>query len=390
MVADNTPARPSSRPIRVAVVGGGPGGLATAIALSKNPNVEVHIYEKDLVLREVGAGINIGPNSWNVLELLGVADSLRTKLQSALLAHVPPGVVRLSKKLEKITDVGDKGVELQFTDGTIETADLVVGADGIRSVVRDCAWPDYKIAFTGTTIWRAILPLRDLTDQDARFGITGWWHLPTSHVYFSPVGEGLGEIASREYQDPAIHSASKVVWGVPVTNKHVESHFKDYLPSIRAALTKIPDGAWREFAAFAGPELASLTAWGGKIVLVGDSSHALSGAFGSGAGFAMEDGWTLAQALNHHGNDIGKAAALFDRIRVPYYSRMYEYLGSQAAKRAEKLRELEVTTAGLTEEERVKVKVIKEGGDMSWIYQNHIGKVWEAALAEPEGDGKGL
>lgn len=230
--------------------------------------------------------------------------------------------------------------------------------------------------------------MKDLTDQDPRFGITGWWHLPASHVYFSPVGEGLGEIASREYQDPAIHSASKVVWGVPVTNEHVESHFKEYLPEIQTALAKIPDGAWREFAAFAGPELASLVAWGGKIVLVGDSSHALSGAFGSGAGFAMEDGWVLAQALKHYGNDLAKASALFDRIRVPYYSRMYEYLGGQAAKRAEKLRELEVTTAGLTEEERVKIKVIKEGGDMSWIYKNNIGKVWDTALAELEGNGK--
>lgn len=101
-----------------------------------------------------------------------------------------------------------------------------------NQIVRDSAWPDYKIAFTGTTIWRALLPLEDLTAQDPRFGVTGWWHLPTSHVYFSPVGEGLGEIASREYQDPAVHSASKVVWGVPVTNEHVESHFKvrDLLP----------------------------------------------------------------------------------------------------------------------------------------------------------------
>lgn len=58
----------------------------------------------------------------------------RTKLQSALLAHVPHSVMRLSKKLDKITDLGDQGVELQFSDGTSETADLVVGADGIRSV----------------------------------------------------------------------------------------------------------------------------------------------------------------------------------------------------------------------------------------------------------------
>lgn len=76
MTTENTSDKSSPRPLRVAVVGGGPGGLATAIALSKIPNVEVHIYEKDKILREVGAGINIGANSWNVLKLLGVADSL--------------------------------------------------------------------------------------------------------------------------------------------------------------------------------------------------------------------------------------------------------------------------------------------------------------------------
>jgi salicylate hydroxylase len=63
-------------PLRVAIIGGGPGGLATAIALSKVPDVEATIYEQASVLREVGAGISIGQNSWNVLELLGVANSL--------------------------------------------------------------------------------------------------------------------------------------------------------------------------------------------------------------------------------------------------------------------------------------------------------------------------
>ena len=66
----------SAPPLKVAVVGGGPGGLATAIALSKVPNVEVQIYEQAKILREVGAGISIGQNTWNVLELLGVADTL--------------------------------------------------------------------------------------------------------------------------------------------------------------------------------------------------------------------------------------------------------------------------------------------------------------------------
>jgi salicylate hydroxylase len=66
----------SAKRLRVAIIGGGPGGLSTAIALAKIPNIDSTIYEQASVLREVGAGISIGPNTWNVLELLGVADTL--------------------------------------------------------------------------------------------------------------------------------------------------------------------------------------------------------------------------------------------------------------------------------------------------------------------------
>ncbi|KAI0601110.1 hypothetical protein F4775DRAFT_542698 [Biscogniauxia sp. FL1348] len=403
--------------LKVAIVGGGPGGLATAIALSRVPNVKVTIYERASVLREVGAGISIGENTWNVLELLGVADSLtswhetwttlnmngrsgkevhrreksrdsvnrppirtqRTKLQSALLAHIDPGILQLSKKLVRMFDLGDEGVELHFQDGSTTTADLVVGADGIRSVVRDTAWPGYEIKFTGTTIWRTLLPWDDVKDLNPTFEITGWWHSPTTHVYFSPVGDGLWEIASRAWHDPAIHGASKVSWGVPVDNAHVESHFTEYLPEIREALSRVPAGNWREFAAFAGPELAELTAWDSKVVLVGDSSHALSGAFGSGAGFAMEDGWVLAQALAHFGNDRRRALALFNAIRVPYYSRMYAHLAAEAARRAAKLREI----GNPSYDERVEAKIITDGGAaMAWIYNNDIGAVWSEAVRE--------
>ncbi|OSS43611.1 hypothetical protein B5807_11735 [Epicoccum nigrum] len=406
-----------SKPLKVAIVGGGPGGLGTAIALSKVPDVEVTIYEQASELREVGAGISVGANSWRVLELLGVADALdsghetwtvlnlngrsgeelhrrektrarggrapirtqRTKLQSALLSQIRPGTIQLSKKLSSVADLGAAGVELTFKDGSSATADLVVGADGIRSAVRGAAWPDYEIKFTGTTIWRALLPWDSVKDLDPRFGITGWWHTPTTHVYFSSVGDGQWEIAARAWHDPAVHSASKVSWGVPVANAHVESHFTEYLPQIRQALSRVPPGGWREFAAFAGPEMDTLIAWENKVVLVGDSSHALSGAFGSGAGFAMEDGWILAQCLDRFGNDVNRALPLFDRIRLSYYARMYEHLASEAARRAMKLE----GTRAPSFDERVASKIISDGGaDMSWIYDNDIEAVWKRAVRE--------
>lgn len=66
----------TSPSLRIAIIGGGPGGLGAAIALSALPNVEVTIYEQARELREIGAGIQIGYNCWKVLELLGAADKV--------------------------------------------------------------------------------------------------------------------------------------------------------------------------------------------------------------------------------------------------------------------------------------------------------------------------
>jgi len=78
---------PSATPplLRVAIIGGGPGGLGTAIAFSSLPNVEISLFEQARELREIGAGINIGYNCWRVLELLGAADGVKGHLSPETL-----------------------------------------------------------------------------------------------------------------------------------------------------------------------------------------------------------------------------------------------------------------------------------------------------------------
>jgi salicylate hydroxylase len=71
--------------LRIAIIGGGPGGLSSAIALSKLPNVEVTIYEQARELREIGAGIQIGYNCWKVLELLGADSDVRGHVQEGII-----------------------------------------------------------------------------------------------------------------------------------------------------------------------------------------------------------------------------------------------------------------------------------------------------------------
>ncbi|KIW20754.1 hypothetical protein PV08_01332 [Exophiala spinifera] len=430
-MGDAGPLQESST-LRVAIVGGGPAGLGAAIALSALPNIQVSLFEQAKELREIGAGIRIGYNCWRVLELLGAAEDVkghhktsiihrngltgelvkqtgpvdlplryqprrvrRTRLQSALRAQVAPGIIQLNKRLLSLEDLGDSGVRLTFQDGTIAEADLVVGSDGIRSVVRDHIFPEHKIRFTGTTIWRVIIPVSKISNVPELTVSTSWWHGPSGHVYHSfvddpdetPEEERYIEIAARNVVDPATVTGKTFSWGIPATNERVQSHFEDYDARIREFLAQVPEGQWKEFAAFAGPRLDRLTGWD-KVVLLGDASHPLSGAFGSGAAFALEDGWILARTIEHAyaqggatstSQPLSKALDVFDRIRSPYYSRMYQYLDGLKQKTS-RPKDSNATFAST-----LKSRIEAFGGEeaLPWIYRNDIEGVWrDFVLAE--------
>lgn len=279
--AEKQPMIPS--PLRVAIIGGGPAGLGAAIALSHLPDTDVTIYEKATQLREVGAGIRIGYNCWRVLELLGAAQDVRghrkeqvlhrngmdgrvlvetdntvhdgaavprryqplrvrrTRLQAALVRRVKDGVVRLGREvvgLERV-DAGVGGdsrtvARLRFADGEEVVADLVVGGDGIRSVVREALFPEHSIRFTGTSIFRTLIPIGSVKHIPDIAEGTSWWHGSDGHVYLSPVDDPedvpdekdrMFEISCRRTLDPSGQEGKVFSWGVPVTKERVDSHF---------------------------------------------------------------------------------------------------------------------------------------------------------------------
>ncbi|EXJ94920.1 hypothetical protein A1O1_00038 [Capronia coronata CBS 617.96] len=418
--------RSENKPLRVAICGGGPAGLGAAIALSKLPDIQISVFEQARELREIGAGIRIGYNCWRVLELLGAADGVkghhkvsvvhrrnaltgevvgsagpskvplkyhprrvrRTRLQKALISKVPPGIIKLNKHVSSIEDLGQDGVRIVFRDGTETTADLVVGADGIRSTIRDSIFPEHKIKFTGTTIFRVLIPQHTIAHIPDLTAATQWWHGPAGHVYHSlvddpsevPEQERLFEIAARTVVDPETDAGPKFSWGIPATNEKVESQFKDYDPRIREMLAQVPEGQWKEFSAFAGPRLETLTGWD-KVVLLGDASHPLSGAFGSGAAFALEDGWILARAIEHAraaGQPLATALEIFDAIRSPYYLKMYQHLDDQKRK----MEEAKAANPDATFTSSLKERVYAFGNEESlpWVYYNNIEDVWQSFL----------
>lgn len=163
--------------MEVAICGAGIAGLTSAIALLKHPNINVQIYEQANELREIGASIALGPNGLRTLERLGLHDVIsdeigyrgpsdipmiykhwktnevlgtdhhdnvtehlhhtaryyRAHLQEGLLKHVPKELVHLGKRFHSVQSNSD-GVAVTFEDGTTVTADILLGADGLRSV----------------------------------------------------------------------------------------------------------------------------------------------------------------------------------------------------------------------------------------------------------------
>ena len=182
---------------RVAIIGGGIGGLTAAIALSR-AGVDVSVHEAAAELKEIGAGVALHANAMRVLRAIGVEDAVRkvagrsewavtrngvtgrvisktsrgqqaallgiegatvhrVDLLDVLAAAVPPDVVSLGQRCVSIDADGEVAVA-RFADGSSAEADVIVGADGIHSVVRTALFGPDAPRFTGKICYRSVIP----------------------------------------------------------------------------------------------------------------------------------------------------------------------------------------------------------------------------------------
>ncbi|KAK3897565.1 hypothetical protein C8A05DRAFT_38881 [Staphylotrichum tortipilum] len=415
--------------LRIAVIGTGPGGLSSAIALSELPNVDLRIYEKAGELKNLGAGISINLNGWKVLELLGIRGRVngastnptvqrnaytgeivdpgvphdpsdayearrvkRLVLQEALADKAPGHLIEFNKKLVGLEDLGKAGVRVSFEDGAERIVDLVVGADGIRSVVRQHMAPDYPLEYAYQIGWRCLVPAERLKDiPDLPLINTSWWYGKAKSLWLSPVDADLSnltdiEFTARVFNEPPVPGET-VSWGRRVSNAKVFSRFSDCDPRLIEVFNRVSEGNWTEFAAYAGPSMDSLTGWD-KLVLVGDSSHPSAGGFGSGSAFAMADSWTLARAIEYARANatsdsipsvVAEALRIFDTIRKPYYKAMADFRKSQAAVLKEVGRKDYADFDGdLRKRFGSDGLGAKRGkGFLAFVYQNDIGQTWK-------------
>ncbi|AAW41352.2 conserved hypothetical protein [Cryptococcus deneoformans JEC21] len=413
---------PQQKRVKIGVIGAGPGGLSVAINLLKLPFIDLNIYDQATELREVGAGISINQNTWRHLRLLGAADTIeqstvrgdgskidieqrngrtgelllrkyqsvnpdaparsrieRYKLQHALLGQIPEDFIKLSKKLKTVVE-SDDGVTITFKDGTAAGPfDLLIGADGIRSVVRQYAYPEHRLSYTGKVAYRTLIPQSKVAHIANIPHAATFWHTANSHVYTDPLDNGLFEIATRAIESE--EHGNKVSWGQKVSRDRVIHHYKDYCETIRQ-IVEAPD-EWLEFAMFGGPRLDSVI-HNGRIALIGDASHPLSGAFGSGAAFAFEDAYVLAQALvyTHARNEnISEALRLYDEVRSPHYKNLYAILTGFAAT----AREVQ-TTYGMEDEDQFVRETVRRNWSAhhDWIYSYDVTKVWHQRVVDED------
>ncbi|KAF5000795.1 hypothetical protein FGRMN_1402 [Fusarium graminum] len=406
--------------IRAAIIGGGPGGLGAAIALSKLSFVEWTLYEKKPEISETGGGISLQPHTFKMLEQNGAIKNIkssdlfrspdgisgqhrngrtgevidqsyhpqdlpihrrsgrqrRSKLQRALLEEVDQSKIKLSKKLVGIEKLPSGRILTSFDDGHSYEVDLLIAADGIRSVVRSFTFPSHKIKYNGQSAYRTII---SKSAVDALGTIpqasTFWQNLGGKYVFTSPLGDDDFEVTAR-ISRPS-EGQAHVSWGRPFDFSTLIHEYDEFCEPVRQVLKLAAEGETQEFALFSGPRLERVVALD-SIALIGDASHPLSGAFGAGAGFALEDVYTLSKTLEWawtRGQGIKVALELYDRIRSPHYHDLYDVLDWYGGVFKG------IAAEGLSVDEEIAARVRRTKGKRSdWMYHYDIQTVVDDVL----------
>ncbi|HEY7553101.1 MAG TPA: FAD-dependent monooxygenase [Hyphomicrobiaceae bacterium] len=332
----------SPTPLRVAIVGGGIGGVAAATALLRR-GIEVRLYEQAPALTEVGAGVAIQPNGVRMLRRLGLGDGVarygarwvdpqfrrpdgafaasmwppelagsiefygfhRADLLGLFVERLPAGVVHTGHRCVGFEQTEDEAL-LAFANGARATADVVVGADGIHSTLQQFVVAPSPPIFSGSVASRGIVSAASV----------GWpagamrnWLGAGKHFLVFPVRGGellnyVGFVTTDE--------ATRESWSQPGDPAGLARAFAGWDPLVGAIIARI-ETTFR-WGLYDREPLARWTK--GRLTLLGDAAHPMLPHAGQGANQAIEDGAALAAVLS--GADRGsapRALMIYERVR---------------------------------------------------------------------------
>ncbi len=336
---------------RVAVIGAGIGGLATAAALLQH-GFDVRLYERAAQLSEIGAGIQLTPNAVKVIAALGGAAGLeqygfrphgitaldwrsarvifrkpligvcrerygadyihihRADLHRILRGLVPQDRIELNAACTALD--ADSGT-LTLADRRQVAATAVIGADGIHSAVRGELFGAQPASFTGHVCWRSTVPVEG-PQPDLALPETTIWLGPNGHVvtYYVHGGRAINVIAILEAADWVEES-----WTTPSSREAMIAAFQGWHPRLHRLFALAPTVfKWGLFDRDPLPQWTR-----GRATLLGDAAHPMLPYLSQGAGMAIEDGFVLARMLAR--SETPQAALVdYERVRRPRTSRV--------------------------------------------------------------------
>lgn len=338
------------------VIGGGLGGLATALALA-HKGYAVHVIEQAREFGEIGAGIQIAPNGSRALAALGVLDETRPyavypqrlllvdALSDATLTTLdfgeafrrnytypymvmhrndlltillracqarPQITLETNREALAIEDLGD-GARVTCADGSTYICQALVGADGLKSVVRASLLADGDPVCAEFVAYRGAVPMAEVIESAGAETIR-YWIGPDLHLIQYPLRAGalynqVAVFKSVRY-DPLTDD-----WG---NAEELDAHFAQTHHSVQRALTRVKrDRRWAMF------DRAPVENWTRhRITLLGDSAHPMLQYIAQGACQALEDAVCLAEMLAAEDGDVERAFLAYQRMRIPRTARV--------------------------------------------------------------------
>lgn len=352
-MTQNQAAKPKTQ--TVIVVGGGIGGLAAALALTRQ-GIAVQLLEQAAHIGEIGAGIQLGPNAFAALDALGVGRTARERavftdhiimmdavdakevvridtgeafrarfggayavihradIHLSILEAVqqdPLIQFRTSTQIASMSQ-DERGVEVVDTQGNRYRADAVVGADGVKSVIRERMVGD-PARVTGHVVYRAVVE-QDNIPRELRINAPVLWAGPHCHLVHYPLRGG------QQYNlVVTFHSREKEEWGVREGSKdEVLSYFQGIHPTPHQMLDR--PTSWKRWAT---ADRDPVERWSfGRATILGDAAHPMTQYVAQGACQALEDAVTLGAAVQAAGGDYEAAFKLYEQARIPRTARV--------------------------------------------------------------------
>ena len=342
---------------KIAIVGAGLGGAAAATLLQK-AGFQVDVYEQAPAFSRIGAGIHMGPNIMKIFRRMGIEQQLsemgshpdfwfsrdgasgdylsriplgefarkeygaayitvhRGDLHALQMSTIAPGTTHFNKCLTRLEET-DTHVNLFFSDGTRTQADIVIGADGINSKIREELLGAEKPLYSGWVAHRALIRSEDLTRYNLNFeNCVKWWsedrHMMVYHTtakrdeYYYVTGVPH---AAWDFQGNFVDSSREEMFDA----------FEGYNPTVQA-LIESSESVTKWPLLNRNP----LPLWSrGRLVLLGDACHPMKPHMAQGAGMAIEDAAMLTRCLQETGlSDYRTAFDLYEANRKNRASRV--------------------------------------------------------------------